>query len=240
MNNGGGNHCCTCLKPIKYKDAYNNQSLRKLKCKSCFENKRPLTPGSEDDRKRTRIETPEDPLESMVLDPKPQNKGKNKIPKMKCLECEREERTMNSINKLGICQKCDNKRIALERYVCDQECNDIMTIIHRTRKDKSGKSFDQIINDKIKIMVANHENLDSEEDDYEIESQFLKEWEELNAFILQESDSRICEQEDELKALRQEIEKIKSELELEKTINNFVDQYIFPKIETTSMEVENW
>ncbi|GBB94529.1 hypothetical protein RclHR1_23720003 [Rhizophagus clarus] len=166
MNNNGGNYCYTYLKPVKYKDAYSNQSLRKLKCKSYFENKRPLTPKSEDDRKRTRIEIPEDPLENMVLNPKPQSKGKNKILKVKCLECEREERTMNPINELGICQKCENKKIALERYgskttirqccvcgkhtdsynsraggeiVCDQECNDIMTIVYRARKDKSGK-----------------------------------------------------------------------------------------------------
>ncbi|GET02135.1 hypothetical protein GLOIN_2v1780098 [Rhizophagus clarus] len=164
MNNNGGNYCYTYLKPVKYKDAYSNQSLRKLKCKSYFENKRPLTPKSEDDRKRTRIEIPEDPLENMVLNPKPQSKGKNKILKVKCLECEREERTMNPINELGICQKCENKKIALERYgskttirqccvcgkhtdsynsraggeiVCDQECNDIMTIVYRARKDKS-------------------------------------------------------------------------------------------------------
>src|ERR1700722_19933886 len=30
LNNGGGNHCCSCLTPIKYKDAYNNQTERKL------------------------------------------------------------------------------------------------------------------------------------------------------------------------------------------------------------------
>ncbi|GBB86910.1 hypothetical protein RclHR1_13360007 [Rhizophagus clarus] len=167
MNNGGGNHCCICLKPIKYKDAYSNQSLRKLKCKSCFENKSPLTPESEDDRKRMRIETPEDPLESMVLNPKPQSKGKNKIPKMKCLECEREERTMNPINELSICQKCDNKRIALERYGSKTTIRQCCVCGKHTDSYDS-RAEGEIVCDQIKIMVNNHENLDSEEDKYEI------------------------------------------------------------------------
>ncbi|GBB94528.1 hypothetical protein RclHR1_23720002 [Rhizophagus clarus] len=71
-------------------------------------------------------------------------------------------------------------------------------------------------------------------------SQFLREREKLNTFIIQESDNRICEQADVLKALGQEIERLKNELELEKTINNFVNQYMYPKIEATSIEVENW
>ena len=77
MNNGGGNHCCTCLTPIKYKDAYNNQAESKLKCEACFENKRSLTPNSDkEDSKRTKIEEPEDPMLDMDLNPIPQNKEK--------------------------------------------------------------------------------------------------------------------------------------------------------------------
>ena len=77
LNNGGGNHCCTCLTPIKYKDAYNNQAERKLKCEACFENKRSLTPNSDkEDSKRTKIEEPEDPMLDMDLNPIPQNKEK--------------------------------------------------------------------------------------------------------------------------------------------------------------------
>src|SRR6201992_7116 len=140
--------------PIKYKEAYNNQVERKLKCRVCFENKRSATPESDkEDHKRIKIEVPEDPMLDMELDPKPQDKGKAKMPKMKCLECDNEERTMNPINEIGICQKCDIKRMALERYgskttirqccvckkhtdlydsraggdiVCGQECNDTM------------------------------------------------------------------------------------------------------------------
>jgi hypothetical protein len=53
LNNGGGNHCCSYLTPIKYKDAYNNQTERKLKCEVCFENKRSVTPESDkEDNKR--------------------------------------------------------------------------------------------------------------------------------------------------------------------------------------------
>src|ERR1700761_2555540 len=67
VNNGGGNHCCFCLNPIKYKDAYNNQTQRRLKCKECYEkeNKRPLTPEPEESDKKVRVNTPEDPMLEM-------------------------------------------------------------------------------------------------------------------------------------------------------------------------------
>ena len=69
-----------------------------------------------EDNKRAKIEEPEDPMLNMDLDPKPQDKGKNKIVKEKCLECGNEERNTNPINELGICVKCDIKRETLERY----------------------------------------------------------------------------------------------------------------------------
>src|SRR3954453_9017621 len=41
MQNGGGNHCCTCLTPIKFRSAYSHFGLRELKCENCFRGKRP-------------------------------------------------------------------------------------------------------------------------------------------------------------------------------------------------------
>jgi hypothetical protein len=190
MQNGGGNHCCTCLTPIKFKDAYTHFGLMKLKCEDCFKGKRPLTPESEEDRKRTRFEIPEpeDPIKDMELDPITPNKGK--LPEIRCLECSNTERTMNPINELGICQKCEIKRIALERYgsrttirqchvckkhtdsynsraggeiVCGQECNDVMSILHKVYKDKSRNPVEQVIEEKIKVMVTSYENENEEE-----------------------------------------------------------------------------
>ena len=103
---------------------------------------------------------------------------------------------MNPINGMGICQKCDTKREALERYgskttirqccvckkhtdsydsrasgeiVCGQECNDIMTIVNKVQKDKSGRTFEEIMKEKIKLMVDRQMNTDFEDDEYEIE-----------------------------------------------------------------------
>src|ERR1700722_2282188 len=105
-------------------------------------------------------------------------------------------RAMNPINEMGICQKCDTKREALERYgskttirqccvckkhtdsydsrasgeiVCGQECNDIMTIVNKVQKDKSGRTFEEIMKEKIKLMVDRQMNTDFEDDEYEIE-----------------------------------------------------------------------
>ena len=98
---------------------------------------------------------------------------------------------MNPINELGIYQKCEIKREALERYgskttirqchvcrkhtdtyqsraggdiVCGKECNDVMSIMHRVHKDKSGRPFEQVVEEKTKIMVASYENEEAEED----------------------------------------------------------------------------
>ena len=81
LQNGGGNHCCFCLTPLKFREAYKHYGLMKLKCDNCFDGKRPLTPDSEEDKKKVRfnIPEPEDPIESMELDPEPQiNKRKEK------------------------------------------------------------------------------------------------------------------------------------------------------------------
>ena len=92
------------------------------------------------------------------------------MPEIRCLECNNEERAMNPINGMGICQKCDTKREALERYgskttirqccvckkhtdsydsraggeiVCGQECNNVMTIVNKIQKDKSERPFEK-------------------------------------------------------------------------------------------------
>ena len=199
LQNGGGNHCCFCLTPIKFKEAYSHYGYMKLKCKDCYNGKRPLTPELVKEEKKVRfnLPEPEDPMENMDLDPIPQSHSpkKGEFPEEKCLECGRSERTMNPINELGICQKCETKRLALERYgskttirqcqvckkhtdtyqsragveiVCGQECNDVLSTMNRVYKDKSGKLREQIIEEKIKVMVSSYENEDQEEDDDDI------------------------------------------------------------------------
>ncbi|RIA96304.1 hypothetical protein C1645_815629 [Glomus cerebriforme] len=161
----------------------------KLKCKECYNGKRPLTPESEKEEKKVRfnLPEPEDPMENMDLDLIPQSHSQGKFPKVKCLECEKEERTMNPINELGICQKCETKRLALERYgskitirqcqvckkhtdsyesraggdiVCGQECNNVLSIMNMVHKDKSGKSREQLTREfewKEENLIPNNE-----------------------------------------------------------------------------------
>ncbi|CAB4375187.1 unnamed protein product [Rhizophagus irregularis] len=120
----GGNHCCTCQKPVIFYEAYSNYKIGKLRCDECHENsvnnKRPPTPDTEEGNKKPKfnIPEPEDPMQDMELDPpKPQNKGKGKqkYTEIKCTNCNRKESPINCINNLGICDKCDEKRERLER-----------------------------------------------------------------------------------------------------------------------------
>src|SRR5438270_13520959 len=89
MQNGGGNQCCTCLTPIKFRSAYSHFGLRELKCEDCFRGKRPLTPDSEEERKKGRfdIPEPEDPMKEMELDTITTNERETKLVEIRCLEC---------------------------------------------------------------------------------------------------------------------------------------------------------
>ncbi|GBC22502.2 hypothetical protein GLOIN_2v1770338 [Rhizophagus irregularis DAOM 181602=DAOM 197198] len=82
------------------------------------------------------------------------------------MNCSREKSTTNYINSLGICPKCDEKRVRLEltgstscikscticqlrmngfesrsseAIVCGEEYNSVLTIMNMVHKDKSGK-----------------------------------------------------------------------------------------------------
>ncbi|RGB35526.1 hypothetical protein C1646_759223 [Rhizophagus diaphanus] len=81
----GGNHCCTCQKPVVFYEAYSNYNIGKLKCNECYENsinnKRPPTPDTDERNKKPKfnLPEPEDPMQKMELNlPKSQDKGKRK------------------------------------------------------------------------------------------------------------------------------------------------------------------
>ncbi|CAB4438156.1 unnamed protein product [Rhizophagus irregularis] len=130
-------------------------------------NKRPHTPDTDEGNKKPKFNIPEaeDPMEEMELNPQKLNKGKKKIeyPKVKCMNCSREESTTNYINSLGICPKCDEKRVRLEltestsciktcticqlrmddfesrssgAIVCGEEYNSVLTIMNMKMKMK--------------------------------------------------------------------------------------------------------
>ena len=201
----GGNHCCNCLKPIHFKDAITNYQFGKIRCNECHEKKtrRPPTPDSDVENKRSKTDDlpePEDPLQSMEIDPKPSNKGKGKE-RVKCINCNREERTMNPINELGICMKCEAAKQALETYgskttirkctvckietdeyqsraggdiACSDDCNHVLSIITRIVKDKSKKPQPDLIREKVEIMVRQLEREEYIIDQEEREEETLK------------------------------------------------------------------
>ncbi|POG57729.1 hypothetical protein GLOIN_2v1489129 [Rhizophagus irregularis DAOM 181602=DAOM 197198] len=105
----GGNHCCTCQKPVIFYEAYSNYKIGKLRCNECHENsvnnKRPPTPDTDEGNKKPKfnIPEPEDPMQDMELNPpRIQNKGKEKqkYTEIKCTNCNRKESPINCINNL--------------------------------------------------------------------------------------------------------------------------------------------
>jgi hypothetical protein len=159
-----------------------------LRCDKCYKrnnsNKRPHTPDTDEGNKKPKfnISEAEDPMEEMELNPQKLNKGKKKqeYPKVKCINCSREESTTNYINSLGICPKCDKKRVRLEltgstsciktcticqlrmddfesrssgAIVCGEEYNSVLTIMNMVHKDKSGKLQPQLIQEKLRIWI---------------------------------------------------------------------------------------
>ncbi|CAB4436769.1 unnamed protein product [Rhizophagus irregularis] len=136
----GGNHCCTCQKPVIFHKAYSNYGIGKLRCDKCHENsinnKRPPTPETDEGNKKPKynIPEPEDPMQDMELDPpKPQTKGKGKqkYSEIKCTNCDRKESPTSYINNL----------------------------------DKSGKPQSQLIQEKLQIWIDRFGYDPEDEDD---------------------------------------------------------------------------
>lgn len=96
--------------------------------------------------------------------------------KKKCVNCGQEEQAMNEINGEGICQKCEVRKEALERYgsttrirrrnvckvetdcydsrargeiVCSDRCNRVLTIVNKVYQDKLQKERKLIIREKV-------------------------------------------------------------------------------------------
>jgi hypothetical protein len=206
----GGNHCCTCQKPVVFYDAYSNYNIGKLRCDECYErsndNKRSSTPDTNEGNKKPKfnIPDPEDPLERMELNPQSSdNKGKErqKYPEMNCTNCNRKESPTNYLNSLGICPKCEGKRIRLETsgstssiktctvcqlktdnfesrssgaIVCGEGCNGVLTIMNMVYKDKSGKLQPQLIQEKLRIWINRFGYDPENEDDRKEEEDRIK------------------------------------------------------------------
>ncbi|GBC24751.2 hypothetical protein GLOIN_2v1780098 [Rhizophagus irregularis DAOM 181602=DAOM 197198] len=176
----GGNHCCTCQKPVVFYEAYSNYKIGKLRCNECHENsvnnKRPPTPDTDKCNKKPKfnISEPKDPMQDMELDPpKPQNKGKGKqkYTEIKCTNCNRKESPINCINNL-VCrlQTDDFESRSSIAIVCGEECNGVLTIMNMINKDKSGKPQSQLIQEKLQIWIYKF-GYDPEDEDDKSEQQ---------------------------------------------------------------------
>ena len=70
--------------------------------------------------------------------------------------------------------------------------------------------------------------------------QMIKEQEATNKLICEMSDRKLQEQEEEINNLRQEVEKLKEDLKIEKLYNECIDYFAIPEVEENSMELENF